>query len=111
MSGVGKSAATDYLTSKGYPKVNFVSVILDELKKANLEPTLENEKMMRDKLRREEGNDVVSVTVGADATPNDAALRACWQQITFAGMAAGGGKRMASSWPAKSFNQRSKTRT
>jgi len=59
MSGAGKSAATDYLTAKSYPKVNFVSVILDALKEANLEPTLENEKMMREKLRREEGNDVV----------------------------------------------------
>jgi dephospho-CoA kinase len=63
MSGAGKSAATDYLTDKGYPKVNFVSVIMDALRDANLEPTLENEKMMRDKLRREEGNDVVVVRV------------------------------------------------
>lgn len=59
LAGSGRSAATDYLAEKGFPKVNFRGIIITALKEAGLEPTIENEKMMRDKLRREEGNDVV----------------------------------------------------
>jgi dephospho-CoA kinase len=59
LSGAGKSSATDYLTQKGYPKVHFGSVILNALADAGMEPTLENEKSMRDKLRAEHGDDVV----------------------------------------------------
>lgn len=59
LSGAGKSTVTDYLTDKGYPKVHFGSVILNALKDEGLEPTLENEKIMREKLRTEHGEDVV----------------------------------------------------
>jgi dephospho-CoA kinase len=59
LSGAGKSTATEYLVQKGYPKVHFGSVIMNALDDAGIEPTLENEKIMRDKLRAEKGDDVV----------------------------------------------------
>lgn len=55
MSGSGKSVASDYLEKIGYKKVYFGAVTLDELKKANLEITPENEKMMRESLRKDFG--------------------------------------------------------
>ena len=51
MCGSGKSVACDILEKKGYKKVYFGGVTLDELKKAGLEDTPENEKMMRESLR------------------------------------------------------------
>lgn len=59
LSGSGKSAAVDYLTSKGYPKVYFGGVILDAMRQAGLELTQENEKPFREELRAKEGKDVV----------------------------------------------------
>ncbi len=59
MPGAGKSSAVDYVSSKGYPKVYFGRVVLQALEDAGLEITQENEKMMREKLRAEEGNDVI----------------------------------------------------
>lgn len=63
LSGAGKSTVTDYLGTKDYPKVHFGNVILSALKEAGLEPTLENEKMMREKLRGEEGEEGEDVVV------------------------------------------------
>lgn len=59
MPGAGKSSAVDYVTAKGFPKVYFGGVILQAVKDAGLEPTQANERMMREKLRAEEGNDVI----------------------------------------------------
>lgn len=59
MPGAGKSSAVDYLTQKGYPKVYFGGVVLQAVKDAGLEPTPANERMMREKLRQEEGPDVI----------------------------------------------------
>ena len=59
MPGAGKSSAVDYLTKKGYPKVYFGGVILQAVKDSGLEPTQANERMMREKLRQEEGPDVI----------------------------------------------------
>lgn len=59
LPGVGKSSAVDYLTSKSYPKVYFGGVVLQALKDAGLDDTPENEKYMREKLRADEGNDVI----------------------------------------------------
>lgn len=59
LPGVGKSSAVDYLTAKGYPKVYFGGVVLQALKDAGLDVTPENEKYMREKLRADEGNDVI----------------------------------------------------
>ncbi len=60
MAGSGKSTAVEYLTAKGYPKVYFGGVVLQALEDAGLERTAENETIIREKLRREEGNDFVA---------------------------------------------------
>lgn len=59
LPGVGKSSAVDYLTDKGYPKVYFGGVVLQALKDAGMDDTPDNEKYMREKLRADEGKDVV----------------------------------------------------
>ena len=55
MCGSGKSVASDYLVDKGWNKIYFGGVTMDELKKNNLEITPDNERMMREKLRKEYG--------------------------------------------------------
>ena len=55
MSGTGKSVVTDYLESIGYKKVYFGGVTMEKLQESNLEVNPENEKYMREKLRREHG--------------------------------------------------------
>lgn len=55
MCGSGKSVASDYLVDKGWHKIYFGGVTMDELKKNNLEVNPDNERMMREKLRREYG--------------------------------------------------------
>ena len=55
MCGSGKSIASDYYESKGYKKVYFGGVTMDQLKKEGLDVTPDNEKMMRERLRKEYG--------------------------------------------------------
>lgn len=56
MCGSGKSVATDYLENElGYKKVYFGGVTMEKLKEANLEVTPENEKIIREGLRRDLG--------------------------------------------------------
>lgn len=56
MCGSGKSVATDILEKDfNYQKVYFGGVTIEKLKEANLEVTPENEKMVREDLRRELG--------------------------------------------------------
>jgi dephospho-CoA kinase len=59
LAGTGKSTAVDHLTEKGYPKVYFGGIILDEVKKRGLEITSENEQSIREELREKEGKDFV----------------------------------------------------
>lgn len=59
LSGSGKSIAAEHLTEKGYPKVYFGGIILDEVKKRGLELTQENEQPIREELREKEGKDFV----------------------------------------------------
>ncbi|MDX2776338.1 AAA family ATPase [Streptomyces caniscabiei] len=59
LAGSGKSTAVDYLTQKGYPKVYFGGVILEEVKKRGLELTQANEQPIREELREKEGKDFV----------------------------------------------------
>lgn len=59
MSGSGKSVAVDYLTSKGYPKVYFGGMILNEMERRGIEITPDNEKDFREEIRKAEGNDWV----------------------------------------------------
>lgn len=59
LAGSGKSTAVEYLTEKGYPKVYFGGIVLDEVKKRGLELTQENEQPIREELRETEGKDFV----------------------------------------------------
>lgn len=59
LTGAGKSEAVEYVTSKQFPKVYFGGVIIQAVKDAGLDVTPENEQMMREQLRVEEGKDVV----------------------------------------------------
>jgi dephospho-CoA kinase len=59
MPGAGKSSAVDYVTEKGFPKVYFGGVVLQALKEADLAVTADSERMMREKLRQDEGPDVI----------------------------------------------------
>ena len=55
MSGSGKSVASDYLESIGFSKIYFGGVVLTELKNRGMEVTPDNEKFVREDLRREFG--------------------------------------------------------
>lgn len=55
MCGSGKSVACDYFVSKGYKRIYFGQVTMDILKEKNLEVNAENEKVIRENLRKEYG--------------------------------------------------------
>lgn len=55
MCGCGKSIASEYYENRGYKKVYFGGVTMEQLKKEGLEVTPDNEKMMRERLRKEHG--------------------------------------------------------
>jgi dephospho-CoA kinase len=59
LTGSGKSTAVDYLTAKGYPKVYFGGIVLNEVAKRGLELTQANEQPIREELRETEGKDFV----------------------------------------------------
>jgi dephospho-CoA kinase len=59
LTGSGKSTAVDYLTAKGYPKVYFGGIVLNEVAKRGLELTQANEQPIREELREKEGKDFV----------------------------------------------------
>jgi len=59
LTGSGKSTAVDYLTERGYPKVYFGGIVLDEVAKRGLELTQANEQPIREELREKEGKDFV----------------------------------------------------
>lgn len=55
MPGAGKTEAADYLRAKGIPFVRFGEITDEGVREAGLELTPENERMIREKLRRELG--------------------------------------------------------
>ena len=55
MCGSGKSVASEYLEKLGYQKVYFGGVTMEKLQEENIPITPENEKMMRERLRKELG--------------------------------------------------------
>ena len=57
MPGAGKSSCVDYLKEKGLPSVYFGGITLEEIKKRGLDVTPENEKLVREGIRKEEGKD------------------------------------------------------
>ena len=52
MCGAGKSDATQWFCERGWQKVYFGGVTMDELRKKGLPVTPENEKAERERLRR-----------------------------------------------------------
>ncbi len=59
LSGSGKSAAVEYATTKGYPKVYFGGVLYQAMAEANIEPTWENQNAFRVEIRQKEGTDFI----------------------------------------------------
>lgn len=59
LPGAGKSSAVDYLALKNYPKVYFGGVVIEAVKAAGMDVTEQNERYMREKLREDEGKDVI----------------------------------------------------
>ncbi len=55
MCGAGKSVISDFLVSKGFGFFRFGQITLDEVKKQGLEPSEENEKKIRENIRKEHG--------------------------------------------------------
>lgn len=55
MCGSGKSVASAFFENKKYQLIYFGGLTLDKLKEEGLEVTPENEKMMRERLRKEYG--------------------------------------------------------
>jgi len=63
MTGSGKSVVADYLVSKGFGFLRFGQITLDIVKERGLEPTEENERPVREEMRKKHG-------MGAYATLN-----------------------------------------
>ena len=60
MCGSGKSVASAFFEGKGFKSIYFGGVTLDRLKEEGLELTPENEKMVRENLRKEHGMGVMA---------------------------------------------------
>lgn len=65
MPGAGKSEAVSYTETKGIPFVRFGSLTEEAVKEANLPLNPENERMMREKIREEEGMHAYAVRARA----------------------------------------------
>lgn len=62
MCGSGKSVVADYLEQKkGYARIHFGDVVMEELKKRGLQVLPENEKIVRESLREELGMESMAV--------------------------------------------------
>jgi len=61
MCGSGKSEAVKIFLNRGYRKVYFGDVVMDELKRNLLEVNEQNERMIREKLRVEHGMGAMAV--------------------------------------------------
>ena len=59
LTGSGKSAAVEYLTKKGYPRVYFGGVIYKAMTEAGIEITPESQQIFRKQIREREGKDFV----------------------------------------------------
>ncbi|MFZ2545352.1 MAG: AAA family ATPase [Candidatus Saccharimonadales bacterium] len=59
LAGSGKSAAVEYLTEKGYPKVYFGGIIYKAMEEAGIEVTWESQRVFREEIREREGKDFV----------------------------------------------------
>lgn len=59
MSGSGKSVIVEHMTSLGCPKVYFGGMVLEELERRGLERNAENERFVREDVRKRFGKDWV----------------------------------------------------
>lgn len=66
MPGAGKSSCVDYLKSKGLPSVYFGGITLKEVEKRGLSVTPENEKLVREDLRKIHGNDAYAKLISKE---------------------------------------------
>lgn len=57
MCGSGKSEFANFFERDGYPKLYFGGITLNEIKKRNLENNQENERLVREELRKMHGKD------------------------------------------------------
>lgn len=60
MAGSGKSVASSYLEKKGYERIHFGNIIIDQLRGEGLELNPKNEKMVRERLRKERGMGILA---------------------------------------------------
>lgn len=68
LAGSGKSAAVEYLTEKGYPKIYFGGIFYKALKEAGITPgDWEPENAFRKELREKEGKDFIAVRAVKEA--------------------------------------------
>lgn len=61
MCGSGKSEAVKYFEERGYKKVYFGGVVMDEMKSRGLEVNEQNERLTRESLRKEYGMGAMAV--------------------------------------------------
>lgn len=66
MPGAGKSSCVDYLNQKGYPSVYFGGITLKEMKKRGLQVTADNEKFVREDLRRLHGKEAYAKLIAKE---------------------------------------------
>lgn len=59
LPGSGKSTAVQYISEKQIPKVYFGSIVLEAVSDAGLDINPKNEQYIREKLRADEGDDVI----------------------------------------------------
>lgn len=55
LTGSGKSVASDFFVKKGFQYLRFGQIVLDEIKKRNLEPIESNERPIREEFRKKHG--------------------------------------------------------
>lgn len=67
LAGSGKSAAVEYLTQKGIPKIYFGGIIYKAMEEAGIEITWESQKQFREEIREKEGKDFVVKRVITEA--------------------------------------------
>ena len=61
MPGAGKTEAAEFLIKKGFQSVRLGQLTLDEVKKRGLEPTENNERPIREELRKKHGMDAFAI--------------------------------------------------
>ncbi|MDH4127461.1 MAG: AAA family ATPase [Spirochaetota bacterium] len=61
LCGSGKSEVSNYFEEKGYEKIHFGSITMEEMQRQNLPVNEKNEKLIREKLRKEKGMGVYAL--------------------------------------------------